>query len=443
MKSFPHYRQYNQLDCSPTYQRMLYNYYCFIVLVFFLFFSGSCSHQNQADNLPEDAGDLEIPTHIQSLDNLIVLASEEGQRKTILFEKEMEFGSSDELMIGGLGSFSVDKTNKVYIGDTQQHTIHIFDQNGQHTASLGGQGRGPGEFQFVGYLKIVENLLYAFDPPQFQFNVFSTENFDLVETIPFNVKNKRDFDELREYDLGFMHPINKNRFLGSFSTLMVFADPSHPNYNLNDRTRLFYLIDNTGAIISDKIFEYPTFRALTATLNGEQRNTQFEFLGHTLISISSDPEIYIARTEDFLIKVFNSTGQYVRAFYYPFDKRVFTREAAIRQQERLYEGDDYVLEYRSSVIRYAPEEQIPPYWPALNDLLVDDEDRIWVSTIIENDEEYEWWVLNNDGTVLARFYWPVDEPIKVVKNDYLYTLETDQETGLQQVVRYRIELEEG
>lgn len=388
------------------------------------------------------ADELEIPTHIQNLDNLIVLASEEGQRNTMHLVREMEFGSLNDLIIGGLGSFSVDKTNKVYIGDIQQHTIYVFDQNGHYTASLGSQGRGPGEFQFVGYLKIIDNLLFAFDPPQFRFNVFSTENFELIKTLPFHVNNKKDFDELREYDLGFMHPLNKRRFLGSFSTLMVFADPTHSKYNLNNRTRTFYLIDDTGAIIPDKIFEYPTFRALTATVNGEYRNTLFEFLGHTLISVSNSPEIYVARTEDFLIQVYNSAGQHVRAFYFPFQKRVFTREAAIRQQEWEYKGDEYVIEYRSSVIRYAPDEQIPTFWPALNDLLVDDENRIWISTVIDNDEEYEWWVLDTNGTVLVRFHWPVDEPIEAVRNGYLYTRETIEETGLQQIVRYRIELKE-
>lgn len=386
------------------------------------------------------AEDNRIPTHLQNIDNLIFLASEEGRGNTIHLVKEMEFGSSDDLMIGGLGGFSVDNSNKVYTGDTQQQTIFIFDQNGHFIASLGKQGRGPGEFQFVGYLKIVDNLLFAFDPSQFRFNVFSTENFELVKTKSFNVNNKDDFDELMDYDLGFMNPVEKSSFLGSFSTHMVFTDPSQPNYNLNDRARLFYLIDDNGDIISDKIFEYPTLRALTATVNGECRNTQFEFLGQTLISISNRPEIYVARSEDFLIQVFNNRGQYVRAYYYAFQKRVFTREAAIRQQERVYEEDEYVLEYRSSVIRSAPEEQIPPFWPALNDLLVDDENRIWVSTVIDNDEEYEWWVLDDNGTVLARFHWPVDEPIEVVKNGYIYTRESDKVTGFQQIIRYRIEL---
>jgi len=37
--------------------------------------------------------------------------------------------------------------------------------------------------------------------------------------------------------------------------------------------------------------------------------------------------------------------------------------------------------------------------------------------------------------------WLRDEPIMIVKNGKIYTRETDQETGLQQVVIYRIEMD--
>jgi hypothetical protein len=403
----------------------------FAALVLLLFLFSSC-------NTIEEP---EIPDHIQGLDNLIIITNEETPVHRIHFTKEVEFGVSVDPLIGGLGSFTVDEDNRVYLGDTQQQRIYIFDSNGQYKEFLGKQGRGPGEFQHAGYLKIVDQLLFAFDPLQFRINVFFTGNFELNETIPLKVRNKRDFDGLGNYELGFMHPLTKDRFLGIFSTPVIYPDPSHPNYNLNDRTKLFYLIDDTGTIISDKLFEYPTYRALTATVNGEYRNTQFKFLGHTLISVSNDPEIYVARTEDFLVKVYDMTGQYVRAFYYPFQKKAFTREAAIHQQEREYEGDGAVLEWRTSVIRHAPEEQIPPFWPALNDLLVDDKNRIWVSTIADNQEEYEWWILDAlDGTLLARFYWPVDKSIEEVRNGKIYVRETENETGLEKIVRYDIVL---
>jgi hypothetical protein len=45
-------------------------------------------------------------------------------------------------------------------------------------------------------------------------------------------------------------------------------------------------------------------------------------------------------------------------------------------------------------------------------------------------------VFEETGT-LTRFEWPRDEPIEVKKNGYMYTRETEQETGLQQVVQYQ------
>lgn len=43
--------------------------------------------------------------------------------------------------------------------------------------------------------------------------------------------------------------------------------------------------------------------------------------------------------------------------------------------------------------------------------------------------------------LIAKFEWPRDEPIEVVNNGKMYTRQTDDETGLQQVVRYGIEME--
>jgi hypothetical protein len=45
--------------------------------------------------------------------------------------------------------------------------------------------------------------------------------------------------------------------------------------------------------------------------------------------------------------------------------------------------------------------------------------------------------------VITKFDWPRDEPIEVIKNGYVYTRQIEEETGLQQVVKYRVAFEEG
>jgi len=53
----------------------------------------------------------------------------------------------------------------------------------------------------------------------------------------------------------------------------------------------------------------------------------------------------------------------------------------------------------------------------------------------------EWRVLEKNGELITKFEWPRDEPIEVIKNGMMYKRQTDEETGLQQVVRYGFELE--
>lgn len=59
---------------------------------------------------------------------------------------------------------------------------------------------------------------------------------------------------------------------------------------------------------------------------------------------------------------------------------------------------------------------------------------------MEDFEVYEWWILEETGELITTFEWPRDERIEVIKNGKMYTRQTDEESGLQQVVRYRAEI---
>ncbi|MDR8393825.1 hypothetical protein NC796_21915 [Aliifodinibius sp. S!AR15-10] len=83
---------------------------------------------------------------------------------------------------------------------------------------------------------------------------------------------------------------------------------------------------------------------------------------------------------------------------------------------------------------------LPDRWPALHTMLIDDENRLWIATIVDDREVYRWWVLSEEGKLLARFDWPRDHPIEDVKNGNLYSVETSEKTGERNVIRYRIHL---
>jgi len=87
-------------------------------------------------------------------------------------------------------------------------------------------------------------------------------------------------------------------------------------------------------------------------------------------------------------------------------------------------------------------DDMPDTWPAYSTMLMDDENRVWAALFTDNEETYEWRVYTDEGEFLATFTWPRSKTISEVKNGLAYTRETDEETGLQQVVRYRMAFDE-
>ena len=49
--------------------------------------------------------------------------------------------------------------------------------------------------------------------------------------------------------------------------------------------------------------------------------------------------------------------------------------------------------------------------------------------------------LDDGGRLIAIFGWPGNHDLKEVKNGYAYTIELDRETGEQNVVKYKVDLD--
>lgn len=189
-------------------------------------------------------------------------------------------------------------------------------------------------------------------------------------------------------------------------------------------------MDEAGEIKSGPILSMPAQNQIMVPAPGRPAvGMYFDFLGRARYALSNDDHIFRTWTEDFLFKVFRPDGEYLRAFYYPVEGAPLTPEAAFNYQD-------------SPVIREAGRNvDFPDTWPVIDDFLIDDEDRIWVSTIVEDEEVYKWWVLDIDGNLITRITLPRNRSVEEVKDGYLYARESDEETGIQTVVRYRIEME--
>jgi len=320
----------------------------------------------------------------------------------------------------------------VFIADNSATKIHVFDSDGKYLESIGGKGTGPGQYRGITDMKMVSNKLYVFDFLQFRTTIYSLDSLKVIKAE--NVKpavNQGEFDEIRGWIRWRLSIRSDGTYLAGFRKHRLDARVGSPTYNLDKaRPKKYYLMNDKSKIISDEIFGVKKLREILVAKVGDRQLSNFRplpFLGRTIITLSDNNYIYTAWTDDFLIKVYGPEGNYVRAFYYPFEKKPIRR------------GDLLSLFHKDNRNRKLVEHaKLPKKWPAIYSMIADDQNRLWVSTIVDKAGVREWWVLQNTGKLIAKFNWPDNRSIKAVKDGYAYALVTNTETGQQKIVKYRI-----
>ncbi len=187
----------------------------------------------------------------------------------------------------------------------------------------------------------------------------------------------------------------------------------------------YYFLNKDGKIVSKDLFKTKVRVHAMIPVGQREVGVPFDFYGKSLTALSDDDHIYSNWTHDFLIKVYGPKGIYQRAIYYPFKKTSLSPT----------DIHSHFIDQKVS-----QKMNLPKTWPALHNMLIDGQNRLWISTIVRDMDVYQWWILNKKGKLLARFIWPRNKPIEVIKNGKVYTKEKDPETGVQRIVRYKIQM---
>lgn len=371
-----------------------------------------------------------IPTEISELENLTRIPADIEPIHDITLQKDKVIGDSEmnEGVLGRIGDIAVDDSGRIFIADLQQKTIHIFTPDGRLLKNLGRNGSGPSEFGHIFDMKIQGDRLFVFDPTLYRLNFYSLKSltFDHVEGLFFqdweDIQNIKEASPVKFYDWGDHNMlIGFNQIMGSSIYYYIVKNSNHRT-KIISKPILIQQNDNQSWVE----VEYH---------NGTTGSIDLPFGRKSLIAVTEDRHILSAWSDRFLIKKYDPQGTYLRAWYYPYNNLRLTQS----------DIDSYATSmggaFAADIQKAINENEPPATWPALNDIIIDDQNQFWVSTIVKDMTVYQWWVLKSTGELMTRFIWPRSKEIKEIKNGYLYTRETEEETGLQQIVRYRIEMD--
>lgn len=326
-----------------------------------------------------------------------------------------------------MGNFSVDRNDNVYVmsgGINGDQQIFKYGPSGKLKEKIGRKGRGPGEFQMLANIDIRSDILYVHDENLKRISLFSTSNSKLIDTFVLQNELLRQTDEdgLLQYSSEF-HPLNEDAiFVRAEENYLVQLLQGEKTEQSDDQYyHYYYLIDKAGKAFPDLNFKvldnrFGQIGPFPMTKNNLPHNLNFG------VKINPAGKIYSTLTDSFLIKIEDTYSDEVRTIKLPYANADLDPDKIINHYPESHSLRDIAASY-----------SFPPVWPAINKFLLDDENRLWVSTITSSYDEYEWWIIE-DEELIATFRWPgnkldrgiEEESIKAIKNGKIYTYELDE-----------------
>jgi len=377
----------------------------------------------------------ELPRHIQQVENVSTFPGDLNPLYSIRLSPVQTYGKTGNPFLTHVEGCTIDDQGRVILRDRGGNSesipfifnVHVYHADGTYHTRLGRPGRGPGEYGLVFSLQANAGKVYLYDLTGKRINVYHTDDYSFIRSSleeRWNIQNQKVVQGLTFIDFKAR---NDGNLLVRFVELTKGTVRPVNKYLLMDLDG--NSLDFTPFVFLGKLEIAGGIRPPVASL------PIYLSIGETVTAISDEGELYAAGSQEFLIKKYNPRGVYQSATYYPvtgssFNLSEYTEGASYSRQDVINALDEV-------------DEELPEANPVIADMMVDDENRIWVAvpTGVQS-ETYEWWILKESGQLLAKLTLPRDQPICDIKNGYLYSKKTNEETGSEYVIKFEIEFTE-
>lgn len=292
----------------------------------------------------------------------------------------------EEYIFQEIGALEVDDSGRIYISDWKESHVKIFDQNGVYLKTLGRKGQGPGEFEKINRLQIINgNKLVVFDGNMKRLSVFGPEGI-FEKAIPIQKMSPLDV---------FMDS------KGNFLVKAVQLDPV-----------------SAKAAIGISLYG-PDMNMIKVLASDEPQDVLTPFQPYLVWGISTDI-IFLGRNEKYSFNILSSKGEVLKTI------------------SRAYQAVPVSIEEKKARLQMLHQplnKDVPSHYPAYQSIMTDGEKRVIVRTYekSQHGKGQYYDIFDFEGKYLARI--SLEFPPRIWKQDKVYTIEEDEE-GFQYLVRY-------
>jgi len=388
---------------------------CLLVLILIIGCLNACKFsEDSISDIPIEA--------IESEDITVYEKADLKEDSTIQFEKDEVIAGNDSLYLGYIGDIAVHDEHGIFLYDGHQSAkaIYQFTHSGDYVRKIGRVGKGPGEYLSGSKLDIVGDILMVFDRKLIRALQYSVESGNKLKTTKIDPPNIKSPDSIAELRVDKYRKLRDDLYLLSFIRAQRYyeEEPGQIRY---------FITDSEFKELSAEIFRLNLQLQNFGEWQGRQIMYFYPFHTRPFLTVSESGRIFTAVSDQFFIRELNYDGETVGGFYYPYERRLVNRREVFSD----------IHEREKNIVENMP---VPDYWPVLEGLIADDENRLWIATVTDEEAPQKWYVMESTGEFVGTFSWPRESTLRLVKNRFLYAVENNSETGLSQLVRYQIKL---
>jgi hypothetical protein len=324
-----------------------------------------------------------------------------GMPTTLKLTEDLCIGKEtkdENYMFSRLGSIQVDDDGNIYVLDTKEILVKVYDKNGKHLRTFGKKGQGPGEFQSALRMYMAEREKLTFlDTGNKRFSYYSLNGECLKETSC----GKWNLNGAKADSKGSIYGETLSIGLEGVKQKLLKFDPQ-----FNQVSELADL---------EVKMKPPSVNPMPA---------RFFFM------VAKEDNLIWAISSIYELNVINSKGEKIKKIVKDYNSVKITdaeKEKLIKERYGDSLLQDIKLEW--------PKNYLPLYYFAL-----DDRGWIYVSTHEKDVKGNIYFdVFDAEGRYIARFSHPEGEILFAVKKNKAYFLVEESKEGIPLVKRYSMD----
>lgn len=335
-------------------------------------------------------------------------------------EEELSIGEAEggeAYIFSRIRDVEVDKAGRIYVLDSYEANVKVFDRDGNYSRTIGRKGQGPGEFMFPNDIYIDEkDKIYISDGENDRLSVFD-ENGDFIDSFNF-----------KEYSLYKIIGVNKNEEIVLFMHAMSKESGKGfvvSDYFVNVYSSRFEFVENLYRTT------IPIMQMFTR--EGKMLSLSIPFQKTICCVMDSLGNVYVAESQEYRIHMFSPERELIRRIEKEQERSKVTKKEVENYIGEHFQEDEDQRRFWLDTVN--DQMKTPDYKPVFNRLFCDQEMLLVLRQELTENRSTSVDVFDPAGKYIGTALLNVVP--RTWKNNKVYTIEEDED-GYQYVKRYKV-----